>query len=114
MPRVTLAGGFGKFTKLAQGHLDLHSGRSQVDFDWLADRLVEMEAAPDLVATARSANTANQVLSLAEESGLPLAERVARGAMATAREVLETAPVALEVIVIDRGGIVLARVTDDG
>jgi cobalt-precorrin-5B (C1)-methyltransferase len=114
VPRVTLAGGFGKFTKLAQGHLDLHSGRSQVDFDWLADRLVEMGAASDLVATARGANTANQVLGLAEEAGLPLAERVARDAMATAREVLETASIALEVIVIDRAGNLLARVTDDG
>lgn len=114
VPRVTLAGGFGKFTKLAQGHLDLHSGRSQVDFDWLADRLMEIGAASDLVAAARSANTANQVLGLAEESGLPLAERVARGALATARGALETAPVALEVIVIDRSGHVLARVTDDG
>lgn len=114
VPRLTLGGGFGKFTKLAQGHLDLHSGRSQVDFDWLADRLTEMEAAPELVATVRQANTANQVLGLAEEAGLPLAERVARGALTTARAVLEGAPVALEVIVIDRAGAVLARVGDDG
>ena len=44
VPRVTIAGGFGKLTKLAQGFLDLHSGRSQVDFTWLADRLAELEA----------------------------------------------------------------------
>jgi cobalt-precorrin-5B (C1)-methyltransferase len=42
VPNLTLAGGFGKFSKLAQGHLDLHSGRSQVDLDWLADRLVDL------------------------------------------------------------------------
>ena len=29
--RLTLAGGFGKFCKLAEGFLDLHSGRSQVN-----------------------------------------------------------------------------------
>ena len=36
-----LAGGFAKFSKLAQGAMDLHSGRSQVDFDWFADRVKE-------------------------------------------------------------------------
>ena len=27
-----IAGGFGKLSKLAEGHMDLHSKRSQVDF----------------------------------------------------------------------------------
>ena len=36
LPWITIAGGFAKLTKLAQGHLDLHSSRSQVDFDDLA------------------------------------------------------------------------------
>ena len=30
VPRLTIAGGIGKLAKLADGHLDLHSGRSQV------------------------------------------------------------------------------------
>ena len=34
--RLTIAGGIGKLTKLAQGAMDLHSGRSQVDFARLA------------------------------------------------------------------------------
>jgi cobalt-precorrin-5B (C1)-methyltransferase len=38
VPRLTIAGGFAKLTKLAQGALDLHSGRSQVDMTWLAAR----------------------------------------------------------------------------
>ncbi|MFX7167397.1 cobalt-precorrin-5B (C(1))-methyltransferase, partial [Acinetobacter baumannii] len=29
VPRLTIAGGFAKLSKLAAGHLDLHSGRSQ-------------------------------------------------------------------------------------
>src|SRR6185436_3244219 len=36
IPRLTLAGGFAKLSKLAAGYLDLHSGRSQVDLDRLA------------------------------------------------------------------------------
>ena len=42
VPRVTIAGGFGKMMKLAQGALDLHSGRSQVDLDLLADLVPEL------------------------------------------------------------------------
>jgi cobalt-precorrin-5B (C1)-methyltransferase len=33
VPRLTIAGGFAKLTKLAQGALDLHSGRSQVEYE---------------------------------------------------------------------------------
>ena len=44
VPRVTVGGGFGKIMKLAQGAMDLHSGRSQVDFGWLAERLPRMLA----------------------------------------------------------------------
>src|SRR3546814_8681776 len=39
LPRLTIAGGFGKLCKLAAGQLDLHSGRSQVDFELLAESL---------------------------------------------------------------------------
>ena len=39
VPRLTIAGGIGKLAKLADGHLDLHSARSQVSFDALADRV---------------------------------------------------------------------------
>ena len=42
--KMTVGGGIGKITKLAQGAIDLHSGRSQVDFAMLADWVGE----PDL------------------------------------------------------------------
>ena len=48
--RVTIGGGIGKMTKLAQGAVDLHSSRSQVDFDSLAE-MMDMPA-------LRGANTA--------------------------------------------------------
>ncbi len=37
VPRVTIAGGVAKMTKLAQGRLDLHSKRGEVDLALLAD-----------------------------------------------------------------------------
>ncbi|WP_286191887.1 cobalt-precorrin-5B (C(1))-methyltransferase [Roseomonas genomospecies 6] len=104
IPRLTLCGGFAKFGKLARGLLDLHSKRGSVDLDWLADRMAELGAAPNRVAEARTANTAAHVLTIARESGLPLADRVAVLAQRTALETLDGAPVAVEVLVTDRQG----------
>ncbi|WP_454017570.1 cobalt-precorrin-5B (C(1))-methyltransferase [Azospirillum sp. Marseille-Q6669] len=107
IPRLTLCGGFAKFGKLARGLLDLHSKRGSVDLDWLADRMVELGAAPNTVAEARAANTAAQVLSIAREAGLPLADRVAALAQRTALDTLDGAPVAVEVLVTDRQGTIV-------
>jgi len=107
IPRLTIGGGFGKLTKLAQGFLDLHSGRSEVDFDWLGDRLAEAGAPAAMVEQARRANTAKQVLDLASGAGIALADLVARHAQATAQEVVEGSGVAVEILVFDRqGGLV--------
>lgn len=109
LPALTFAGGFAKLAKLAQGHLDLHSGRSQVDMDWLAERLAELGAAPPVTAAARAANTAAEVLGIAGAAGVPLAGRVADLALATVREALRGAPVAVEVLVVDREGAVVGE-----
>lgn len=103
IPLLTIGGGFAKLTKLAAGHLDLHSGRSQVDFDWLAEQLAGLGAPDSVVASARSANTANQVLGFAENIGVPLADAMAAGAQKTALDLLDGAT-KVEVIVFDRSG----------
>ncbi len=103
LPRLTLAGGFGKLAKLAAGALDLHSGRSQVDFDLLAGLLAELGAGEALIAEARGANTAKQVLELAEAAGLPLADAVAARARAVALGMLN-GETEIEVLVFDRAG----------
>jgi len=108
LPRLTIGGGFGKISKLAQGFLDLHSGRSQVDFAWLAERLEDLAAPADLVAAAAKANTAMEVLSAAEAAGLPLADAVAEAARRQARALL--APeTAVEVLIFDRQGKQVGR-----
>ena len=109
LPRLTLAGGFGKLVKLAQGHLDLHSGRSQVDQAWLAERLAELGAEEALVSKARGANSALDTLGLAQQAALPLADLVAARARATALGVLAGAPVAVEVMIFDRAGALIGR-----
>ena len=103
VPRLTIAGGIGKLTKLAQGAMDLHSGRSQVDFARLAEMAEGLGADPARVAAA---NTALEALEIA---GPALAAAVAAEAAAVAEDVLRGAPVAIEVIVTDRQGTILAR-----
>ena len=108
LPRLTIGGGFGKISKLGAGHLDLHSGRSQVDLDWLAERLVELGGGSGLLDKTRAANTAKEVLDLARDAGLPLADAVARRARDTALGVLD-GETAVEVLVFDREGRLAGR-----
>jgi cobalt-precorrin-5B (C1)-methyltransferase len=105
--RLTIGGGFAKLAKLGAGALDLHSKRSQVDFRWLADQVAEAGGDGRLVAGAREANTALQVLQEATAAGVPVGDVVAGAARATALAVLDGAPVDVDVVVVDRdGGVV--------
>jgi cobalt-precorrin-5B (C1)-methyltransferase len=100
--RVTIGGGFGKISKLGQGALDLHSGRSQVDLDWLAGQCPELPRDHVLAA-----NTAQEVLEMA--GGIDLASRVARAGLATVRGVLKEAPVVADVIIVSRKGDIIGH-----
>ena len=103
VPRLSLAGGFGKLCKLARGELDLHSARGRVDTTWLAGLLAAAGAAPDTVAKARGAATGGAVLAAAGPAhARALADAVARAAQAAARETAGP-EVAVEVLVYDRG-----------
>jgi len=99
---IPIAGGFAKLSKLAQGHMDLHSGRSAVDIDILAGHLSELDAAPEIVSQARAAASAGAVLALAGE--LPLAQTVAAEALNVARDRLQDTEIAVDVTIFDRSG----------
>jgi len=103
--RITLAGGIGKMTKLAQGATDLHSKRSQVDFKRLA------ETAHRIGADAERVNSANTALEALDIAGPALAEAIAHDARATVRKMLRGAPegMGIEVIVTDRSGVIHSR-----
>src|SRR5579883_2434715 len=106
--RLTLAGGFGKMAKLAAGHLDLHSSKSEVDRAALAQLLAALGAAPNIVAQARQAQSAGAILDLAGEAKPALAERVARRAREVALATL-AGSTSVDVMLIDRRGELLAR-----
>jgi cobalt-precorrin-5B (C1)-methyltransferase len=106
--RFTLAGGFAKLVKLAQGHLFLHSSKSRVDMARLAADLAALGAPAAAVDRARAANTAMEVLTIAYACEVPLAERTAAQALRVARDKV-AGETALEVVVFDRAGTLIAR-----
>ncbi|MFZ4791257.1 MAG: cobalt-precorrin-5B (C(1))-methyltransferase [Candidatus Competibacteraceae bacterium] len=103
IPQLSLAGGFGKISKLAAGHLDLHSRSSSVDFLLLTREAAALGAKADLQAAMRTANTSQQALALAHAAGLPLGERICDKARDQARAILPP-EVTVEVWAMDREG----------
>jgi cobalt-precorrin-5B (C1)-methyltransferase len=110
--KLTLAGGFAKFVKLAAGHLDLHSSRSRVETGALARLLADLGAPAEAVTQAAAAAGAGEVLSLARALGPPFAEALTGRIAAQARDVaLATlaGQTAIEVAIFDRDGTLLNR-----
>jgi cobalt-precorrin-5B (C1)-methyltransferase len=97
VPRVTIAGGVAKMTKLAQGRLDLHSKRGAVDMAALA----ELAGVPAVA----SANTVAEAFGMTHGLG----DAVAARAWKTAQTLLDGSGIALDVVVFDRDGQVRGR-----
>ncbi|MFE6783841.1 cobalt-precorrin-5B (C(1))-methyltransferase [Streptomyces sp. NPDC057680] len=112
--RLTICGGFAKLSKLAAGHLDLHSARSQVDKGFLAELARAGGASESLAAEIAGANTGLAALRLCEAAHVPLGDLVAARARDEALAVLRGAPVAVDVVCIDRAGTVVGRSTVTG
>jgi cobalt-precorrin-5B (C1)-methyltransferase len=108
VPRLTLAGGFAKLVKLGQGHLDLHSQRSRFDLGRLLREFEAAGGSPDAIASSDGEASAGAVLQVARAAGVPLADRIAKGAREIARSVTGEA-VAVEVVVVDRSGEIVGR-----
>jgi cobalt-precorrin-5B (C1)-methyltransferase len=109
VPKVTIAGGVAKMTKLAQGLLDLHSKRGAVDLTALATFAQGAGASPALRQRILAANTAAEAFEHAINEELPLGDVVAQAAWQTAARVLADTEIALEVAVFDRDGELVGR-----
>lgn len=104
--KLSLCGGFGKISKLAAGHMDLHSRHSSIDLEQLAEWAAAVGADTALQQEIRQANTSQQALAMASAAGIALGDAVCQHALAFARSVVP-AQVRVEVFAIDRqGGIV--------
>ena len=107
--RLTIAGGFAKLVKLAQGAMDLHSSRSQVDMEFLADIIPAADMNNELKQRIQSANTALEVLQMTQELNIDITPIIARMACEAAKGTLRDAEVSVDIIVVDRKGSILAR-----
>ncbi len=96
--RLSVGGGIGKITKLAQGAMDLHSSRSQVDFERLA-----MEFGSPAAASAGTASHAADII------GPEMTRRIGQMAWERVSHTLGGAGIEVDVIVVDRAGEILAR-----
>ncbi|MBE7638143.1 cobalt-precorrin-5B (C(1))-methyltransferase [Sneathiella sp. P13V-1] len=106
--KLTLAGGFAKISKLAEGHMDLHSGRSKVNFAFLADMANNLGADERLRAEIVNANTAMEVLQICTANSIPIAEEVTRKAIETAK-VVSGGDLQVEILIFDRKGELVGR-----
>jgi cobalt-precorrin-5B (C1)-methyltransferase len=98
--RLTIGGGIGKISKLAQGVMDLHSARSQVDFGVLNDW--------SQAAGLADVSDANTALEAVEIAGAGLAQIVATRAKLHVDEFLADG-CDTDIVVIDRAGNILGR-----
>ena len=104
VPRVTIAGGVAKMTKLAQGRLDLHSKKGSVDREALA-RVASRAGAPAaLQISITEANTTAQAFELATAEGIQLGDEIARAARDVAAEVITGAGIAIDTLLFNREG----------
>ena len=125
--KLSICGGFGKMTKLAQGALDLNSRKSSIDFQFL-QRCVQELLAQSLQKMPQSAqqllldqvvnaNTSVEVLNLANDAALPMADYISYLACGQARSVLldtntqiegaQRQSISVEVFSIDRKGVIV-------
>jgi cobalt-precorrin-5B (C1)-methyltransferase len=104
VPRVIIAGGVGKMTKLAQGLLDLHSARGSVDRAELAQFARAAGGSDALSERIVTSNTTAEAFSHAAQDGIALGDAVAHAAQATALRAIEGTGIAVEIALFDRDG----------
>lgn len=105
--RVTICGGFGKISKLADGHLDLHSSRSSINLTKLSDIARNLGANNDLVMSIETCNTSIEALGLCQQQGIDLASAICQNALSFAQTTVPST-VQLEIFTVNRQGKLLA------
>ncbi len=117
--RISIAGGFAKISKLANGAMDLHSARSQVDIDWLCQLLAQSGADEKTVKKALKANNANEILQISQrtktnevnfaDSKIDLAAIIAKKGAQNARKILQRDEIGVDIIIVDRDKKIIAN-----
>ncbi|MBT3437172.1 MAG: cobalt-precorrin-5B (C(1))-methyltransferase [Oceanospirillaceae bacterium] len=104
--RLSICGGFGKISKLADGYMDLHSSRSSINLPKLAHLAHGLGADSDLVSAIEECNTSLEALDLCQQQGINLAHAVCQNALIFAQQSVPNS-VQLEVFAVNRQGQLL-------
>lgn len=112
--KVTLVGMAGKFSKVAQGAMLIHSKNAQVDFGFMAAVAREAGASEEQVQEIAGANTASQAVDLMTEAGNAaffglLCKRVCEQSLQAVN-----GGMIIEMVLITMKGRVLGRAEMDG
>ncbi len=106
--KLSISAGFGKLTKLANGHLDLNSRQSSIDFKQLADIARSLGATEQLHQEILSANTSIEVLNITKQAGLDIATVICKNALTVATSIVHES-IDVEVWAVDRKGLFIAN-----
>ena len=111
LTKLSICGGFGKISKLAQQHMDLNSRASSIDLNALASLAATLGASEELQQKMANANTSVEALSFAQEQNLALANAICQQALDFARQYIPH-HIELEVWAIDRKGQFVGKAVD--
>jgi cobalt-precorrin-5B (C1)-methyltransferase len=101
--KVSICAGFGKLTKLADGHMDLHSKASSINFERLSHWAKQLGGTDELQEKIRLANTSIEVLALCQAQNLNLAALVCQAAKQNVHAVIPDV-IEVEIFAVDRKG----------
>lgn len=106
--KLSISAGFGKLTKLANGHLDLNSRQSSIDFEQLATIAKSLGASDELQQQILTANTSIEVLNITRAAGIDIATVICQDALAVARGIVHES-IEVEVWAVNRKGLFVAN-----
>ena len=101
--KLSICGGFGKISKLAQGHMDLNSRVSAIDFDHLCTTAQKLGATDMLCEKIKASNTSIEALQHCQKDNVALADELCAQALAVASAIVPNT-ICIEIMAIDRHG----------
>ncbi len=106
--KLSICGGFGKISKLAQGHMDLNSRASSIDFEHLRFTAKNLGATDALCEKITHSNTSIEALQHCQKNNIDLAHNLCEQALKVAKGIIPST-IVVEVIAIDRQGNFVAK-----
>lgn len=101
---LSICGGIGKISKLADGHMDLNSRVSDINFTFFAQMVRQLGGDETLQTKILHANTSIEVLNLCNAAKVDIAHAICQQALEVAQRIVPER-IEIEVSVINRQGV---------